>query len=252
MKRPCLLAPLPLLAVALVLTAVWLGWLGTSASAGVNSRFSSQGAEAGFYSVDGSGIQTSLYLFAENAASQSPPGSGDSFSRLFVDVIRFDPATGNSTEFHGDAELPPGALMVNRKLTQATLQASGTICGYLSEGPGPTPTATPTAIAARRAAQEPTATPPASPTPPPSEYVCFDGAVDLVWQGSGSLSRSINHYHFKSEDFIDNSRCSESGRYAVATGSVTAIVDSMPLEFAPNASEWGDLFSRSCHDVFVD
>ena len=247
MKRLWLFAPLPLLVVGLVLTALWLS---TSASAGDNFRFSSQGAEAVFFSADGAGVETSFHIFAENGTFQSPPGPGDRMSRLFVDVFRFDPNTGASIVFFGDAELPPGALTVNRKLMQATLQASGSICGFLFVEPVPTPEPTPTPLAP----QEPTPTPPPPPTstPAPPEFVCFDGAVDLVWEGSGPLSRSMNHFHFKSEDFIDNSRCTEAGRFAVASGSATAIVEGVPMEFAPNPSDFGFIFTRSCHDVFID
>jgi len=245
-RRLWLLVPVPLLAVGVVLTALWLS---TSASAGDNIRFSSQGAEAGFFSVDGAGVETSFHVFAENGAFQSPPGPGDRVSRLYVDVSRFDPNTGTSIMFFGEAELPPGALMVNRKLTQATLQASGTICGYLFVEPIPTPEPTPTPLAP----QQPTATPPPPPTstPSPPEFVCFDGAIDLVWQGSGPVSRSMDHFHFKSEDFIDNSRCADAGRFAIASGSATAVIDGLPMEFAPNPSDYAFIFTRNCHDVIV-
>lgn len=250
MKRLWLFAPLPLLVFGLVLTALWLA---TSASAGDNSRFSSQGAEAAFFSVDEAGVETTFHIFAENGAFQSPPGPGDRVSNLFVDVFRFDPNTGMSIGFFGSAELPPGALMVNRKLMQATLQASGTICGYLFAEPVPTPEPTPTPLAP----QQPTATPPPPPTstpepPPPPDFVCFDGAVDLVWEGSGPLSRSMNHFHFKSDDFIDNARCTEAGRAAIALGSATAVIEGVPVEFVPGPSDFGFIFTRSCHDVFID
>ncbi len=252
MKRLWLFASLPVLVFGLVLTALWLA---ASASAGDNSRFSSQGAEAAFFSVDEAGMETTFHILAENGTFQSPPGPGDRMSRLFVDVFRFDPNTGTSIVFFGDAELPPGALTVNRKLMQATLQASGSICGFLFVEPVPTPEPTPTPLAPQEPTPTPTPPPPQTSTPeppPPPEFVCFDGAVDLVWEGSGPLSRSMDHFHFKSEDFIDNSRCTQAGRFAVASGSATAIVEGVPMEFAPNPSDFGFIFTRSCHDVFID
>jgi len=240
MKRLWLFAPLSVLVVGLVLTGLWLA---TSASAGDNSRFSSEGADAAFFSEDENGVQTSFHIFAENAAFQSPPGPGDKFSSLFVDVAWSDPNTGMFAFFYGSAELPAGALMVDRKLMRATLQASGSICGFLFVEPGPTPTPV--------APEQPTPTVTPSP-PPPEQFICVEGAVDLVWEGSGPLSRYMDHFHFKSEDFIGNSNCKESGRSAVASGSATAVIDGMPVEFVPGPSDFASIFSRGCHDVFVD
>lgn len=247
MKRLWLFGLLPVLLVALAVTAVWVA---TSASAGSNSRFTSQGAEAAFFSVDEAGVETSFHIFAENGKFNSPPGPGGSVSTLFVDVSRFDPNTGTFTGFSGSADLPPGALVVNRRLTEATLQASGTICGFLFVPPVPTPEPTATPLAS----EEPTPTPPPPPTstPSPPEFVCFHGAVDLVWQGGGPLSRSNSHFHFKSEDFIDNSHCAEAGRMATATGSASAVVEGVPMEFITGPSEFAFIFSRNCHDVLVD
>jgi hypothetical protein len=162
---------------------------------------------------------------------------------LFVDVTWFDPNTGMSAFFYGSADLPADALMVDRKLMRATLQASGSICGFLFVEPAPAPTPV--------APEQPTPTATPSP-PPPEQFVCVDGAVDLVWEGSGPLSRYMDHFHFKSEDFIGNTNCREADRFAVASGSATAVIEGVPMEFAPNPSDFAFIFTRSCHDVYID
>jgi len=63
----------------------------------------------------------------------------------------------------------------------------------------------------------------------------------------------MDHFHFKSEGYIENYRCAGAERFAVATGSATAFIEGMPpMEFAAGPSDFGVIFSRNCHDVFVD
>jgi len=182
----------------------------TTASAGDHFKFSGRNAGAFFQASDGGCLEMFAGAFANDGKVQSPPGPGStsSFADVFVEI--FDVC--NSVSIYsasGFSDLDDRAFQINRTLTSASLNA--TIPGGDSFG---------------------------NPV---------DISVDLVWIGTGDLSRGTFHSHSKSPGCVINSRFHGTFRPAQASGTVSV----GDTNFTPNPTDNAGLGSAKSGDLFI-
>ena len=181
----------------------------TTALAGDNFKFSGRSANAFFFSTDGVCVDTFVGVFANKGKFQSPPGPGSAstFADIFIDQI--DYCAGTQFTVAGGTSLDNGAFQIDRSLTTASLNATIPVFDQFGN--------------------------------------VFDVSVDLVWEGTGDLSRGTSHSHFKSPGCVINQRFSGSFRAAKASGTVSIEA----TNFTPNPTGDAGLSSTKSGDLFI-
>jgi len=180
----------------------------TIASAGDNFKFSGRFADAFFYSTDGVCVETFVSVFANKGKFQSPPGPGSTSTFASVWVGQFDSCTGIGFSGYGDTFPGDGAFQIDRSLTSAALNVTIPVFDGVS---------------------------------------WFDADVNLVWTGTGELSRGTFHSHSKSPGCVINQRWSGSSRPAQASGTVSI----EGTNFTPDSSVGATLGSTKSGDLFI-
>jgi len=181
----------------------------SSASAGDNLRFSGRFADAFFFSTDGVCVETYVNVFANRGKFQSPPGPGSTSTFAAVSVYQIDSCSGNLFSAYGEAFLGDG-FQIDRSLTSATLNVTIPVFDDVSQN-------------------------------------WFDADVNLVWTGTGDLSRGTFHSHSKSPGCVINQRWSGYSRPAQAFGAVSI----GSTNFTPDPSAGAGLNSTKSGDLFI-
>lgn len=187
-------------------------FLPVSASAADIYKSKGTGAEALFSSVDPSGcIVTDVNVFARDETFQNPPGPGTPSSWAYLYIFQYD-FCNDVQLFYGEGftYLAEADFKVSRRLDSATLTATVSVYNYNTDS-------------------------------------YSDVYVDLIWTGSGGLTRQNSHFKYHAPGCNINSRFKGSFRSAEASGSIT----DGSTNFAPEPSWYANLFSVSSGDVYA-
>jgi hypothetical protein len=198
--------------VALALALIWIALPVMSALAGDIFRFRGKSADAFFSSTDGCNF-TNVGVFATDARVQSPPGPGNTSSEAFVSIFKFTvcPDFSPLVDAFGFVSLADPDFQVLGQINSATLNTTMEVFDFVS-------------------------------------FSSFNVDVDLTWTGTGAVSRSNSHFHFQSPGFIVNGHFNGASRFAVASGSVSA----MDTNFTPDPSMFGQIISAKSGQVIID
>jgi len=184
---------------------------------------SQSAADASFFSIDGSGVETSTFVFASDNTFTDPSGTLQG-TDLFLDIFQFDPGGPSPNDdrfrqFSGFASPAPEQFQVNGNLESATLSAVVNVCEFTFEVP-------------------------ARGRKPPPPLNCFDVAVDLSWTGSGDVQTTSGRSIIRSDGCRIRSTFTELFRPAEASGSI--IADSS--DYTGGAPGFGSMFTFSFQD----
>ena len=177
----------------------------TAAWAGGVSHSSGVSAIASFFYEDPPCVTTFVFVFAEDFKSQNPPGPGESGSRANIFIFQDDTCT--ATTLLNAACFPPTPLLaeqdfqVKGNLNSATLKTTLECSESVSD-------------------------------------TTFSVDVDLLWTGTGDLSRGNSHSHTSFPDCIINSNFKGVFRPTMESGTVSdGITNFTPVPSLPDAGD---------------
>src|SRR5262245_52992865 len=84
-------------------------------------------AEADVYSIDANGIYWEVYVYSSTASNKAPGGPATGSAVTYAFYVIYDTNTGAFDEGFGYID---GTLSVDKKLTSASLSASGTLTSF--------------------------------------------------------------------------------------------------------------------------